>query len=485
MASSAVNLLRPPVHQAMRTLDRSAFSRAVPISAARIADNKNISRIRRDLIKSKDALDLREVSPVQLDPEKSRASANGKCMLLRPEIRHDDTSTWTSTVRKYVDLEEIGVIPYTLNLDYNHWTYHDIMSSILPDHDQDELPSGFTAVGHVAHLNLREQYLPYKELIATVLMDKNARIKTVINKTDDVGQTSAYRTFNYELLAGDPDLNVTVQEGGCTFHFDYSKVYWNSRLETEHRRLIEKFQPGEAVCDVMAGVGPFAIPAGKKKVFVWANDLNPDSFNSLQDCIRRNKVGAQVRAFNQDGRSFIRESAQLLLKVSEDQPPSPSIAIQPPHDNNNSSRNHNNQNRDSTTNGQRRPTRGHRNLATTAAATKPSFRLPKTFSHYVMNLPDSATTFLDAFIGVYRGHERLFEPYTSVRLPMVHVHCFSTKSDDNAAERVKICREISGRIGVEITQDTPELTIFDVRDVAPKKRMFCASFRLPAEVAFR
>ena len=38
--------------------------------------------------------------------------------------------------------------------------------------------------------------------------------------------------------------------------------------------MIDRFKPGEAVCDVMAGVGPFAVPAGKRKVFVWANDLN-------------------------------------------------------------------------------------------------------------------------------------------------------------------------------------------------------------------
>ena len=101
---------------------------------------------------------------------------------------------------------------------------------------------------------------------------------------------SEYRTFSYEVLAGDPSMDVEVKEAECIFRFDYSKVYWNSRLSTEHERLVKRFCQGEAVCDVMAGVGPFAVPAGKQKVFVWANDLNPDSYESLVQAISVNKV---------------------------------------------------------------------------------------------------------------------------------------------------------------------------------------------------
>ena len=132
--------------------------------------------------------------------------------------------------------------------------------------------------------------MPYKKVIAEVLVDKNPHIRTVINKTADVGTESEFRTFGYEVLAGPDDLDVEVRENECVFRFDYSKVYWNSKLHGEHTRLIDLFRPGEVVCDVMAGIGPFAVPAGKKGVFVWANDYNPDSYRYLDESIKRNKV---------------------------------------------------------------------------------------------------------------------------------------------------------------------------------------------------
>jgi tRNA (guanine37-N1)-methyltransferase len=121
-------------------------------------------------------------------------------------------------------------------------------------------------------------------------LDKNPAIRTVINKVDDVGAENEFRTFKYELLAGPDDLTVEVSEGGCTFKFDYSAVYWNSKLSNEHQRLVGLFKPGEVVADVMAGIGPFAVPAGKQGVFVWANDKNPESYKYLDVAINRNKV---------------------------------------------------------------------------------------------------------------------------------------------------------------------------------------------------
>lgn len=68
---------------------------------------------------------------------------------------------------------------------------------------------------------------------------------------------------------------------------------------------------------------------------------------------------------------------------------------------------------------------------------------------------------------------------------MVHVHCFAPKNEDNEAANIEICERVSEKLGMKIVQgDEHETKVWDVRDVAPKKRMFCVSFRIPDEVAF-
>jgi tRNA (guanine37-N1)-methyltransferase len=164
---------------------------------------------------------------------------------------------------------------------------------------------------------LRPEQEPFKKLIGAVILDKNPAIRTVVNKVGAIDST--FRFFQMEVLAGEPDTMVEVKEEGCRFRFDYAKVYWNSRLQFEHRRLVDLFKPGQFICDVFCGVGPFALPAAKKGCIVYANDLNPESVRWLKDNAKLNRIKeANLKIFNLDGRQFIRESLEALRKDHPD-----------------------------------------------------------------------------------------------------------------------------------------------------------------------
>ncbi|XAR53297.1 tRNA (guanine(37)-N(1))-methyltransferase [Bertholletia excelsa] len=98
-----------------------------------------------------------------------------------------------------------------------------------------------------------------------------------------------------------------VKQYGARFKLDYSLVYWNSRLEHEHIRLISQLKEGETICDMFAGIGPFAIPAAQKGCLVYANDLNPDSVRFLKMNAEINKVNDLVHVYNMDARKFIHQ----------------------------------------------------------------------------------------------------------------------------------------------------------------------------------
>lgn len=302
-------------------------------------------------------------------------------------------------------------------------------------------------VGHIAHMNLRDEYLPFKSLIGQVILDKNSSIRTVVNKLDTID--TVYRNFQMEVLAGENDLVAEQHESGCRFRFDFSKVYWNSRLHTEHDRLVSMFNEGEAVCDVMAGVGPFAIPAGKKRVIVLANDLNPASFEALHDNIELNKVSQFVTPTMLDGRQCIRSSLELLSMKADSEG---QIEISAPP----------------------RKRARSTDIGRKTNSTKTIVPIPRHFQHYVMNLPASAIQFLDAFRGLYIGKGR------TTPLPRIHVHCFTKFTEEEAQE------DLRARISTALQFDIAlrDLAYHLVRRVAPNKDMYCCSFELPASVAF-
>ncbi|KAK2984734.1 hypothetical protein RJ640_004559 [Escallonia rubra] len=189
-----------------------------------------------------------------------------------------------------------------LTLFYNYWQMDEILEALLPK--DMIIPSAFETVGHIAHLNLRDEHLPYKRLIAKVVLDKHKpKIQTVVNKISSI--QNDYRTMQLEVLAGNHSLVATVVENGLRFHVDLGAVYWNSKLSTERQRLLSCFSQNDVVCDVFAGVGPIAISAAKKVKHVYANDLNPCAVDYLERNCVLNKLERKVEVYNMDGRRFI------------------------------------------------------------------------------------------------------------------------------------------------------------------------------------
>ncbi|KAJ2064578.1 tRNA(m(1)G37)methyltransferase [Coemansia sp. S146] len=437
-------MFKPQVQRGMKELDRSAFNLTRSVVALRVP-TKSVGLIKSDL--ANDVLRIHKVLNVVSD---NSGNNDHKLVLLRPEITSTALDEGSDRLRALVRENGWETLTHDVTMDYDNWSADDILKAVLPDPTQ--APTAYEQIGHIAHMNLRDEYLEYKTIIGQVIIDKSPTVTMVVNKLDTIDNT--FRNFKMEVLAGVPNFIAQVRENDCVFKFDYSKVYWNSRLHPEHERLINRFKLGSSVCDVMAGVGPFAVPAARRGSLVWANDLNPASYEALVDNIGLNKVQDRVRAFNMDGRDFIRQAFTDFYTSTQNGP----LSLPPIPKSTNASRS--------------RPAAAKPDPQPTAVASR-------SFDHVVMNLPAIAIEFLDAFRGLFRRVTGSDD--SSVNLPLIHAHCF-TKSDEPEKDILqRACRAMGYPEDQYLELDAE---VFYVRKVAPNKDMYCLSLNLPKSVAY-
>lgn len=391
----------------MTTLDREKFKKIVKLPKLNVTEvslKSILPHMKRLLLK------IQRHKSIEID------SDGTKKLLLHP-----------TAVTCFGDLPEeirnLGLNGSHLNwedfeLTYDNWNAEDILKAILPA-DQEACTS-FSRIGHIIHVNLRTHLIPYKRLIGEVYRDKIHGTRCVINKIQTIENT--YRNFHLELLCGEEDYHVEVKENGISFEFDFSQVYWNPRLSTEHERIIKMHKEGDVLYDVFAGVGPFSVPVAKRKAHVLANDLNPSSFKWLQHNAKKNKVSNYMQTFNKDGRDFILTDVRAdLIKRWNSKTPI---------------------NRDY-------------------------------YIHLTMNLPAMAVEFLDAFCGLLLGYDGPIHP-----LPLVHVYCFAKGDDPAQIAKVLVEEQLGSKLDGNLQG------VNFVRNVAPNKDMYRVSFYLSREILY-
>jgi len=119
-------------------------------------------------------------------------------------------------------------------------------------------------------------------------------------------------------------------------------------------------------------------------------------------------------------------------------------------------------------------------------------------SHFIMNLPDSAITFLGSFKGLFSKlrHEPDFDTIYA-KHPWIHCYCFTRELEEENARRDileaslpctfvitleshSFLQRAADYLGCPLPEDSATHL---VRRVAPNKDMYCISFILPKEIA--
>lgn len=149
-----------------------------------------------------------------------------RLLILQEQYQDESLSFAPEALRNEHFAKGDGFEKYTLRIAYEHLTAEEVLRKVLPANIT-EIPCSYEQAGHIAHMNLRDEVLPYKHIVGQVIVDKNPNIRTVVNK---IGQIETeFRTFPLEVVAGDDDMIVTLKESNSLFTFNFAEVYWNSR----------------------------------------------------------------------------------------------------------------------------------------------------------------------------------------------------------------------------------------------------------------
>ena len=210
----------------------------------------------------------------------------------------------------------------------------------------------------------------------------------------------------------------------------------------------------------MAGVGPFAVPAAKAGLRVYANDLNPHCARYLRENAAANRVKNLVKCYNLDARAFVRA---LLAPGPGPTVEEPDVPAEPESGGSEKSA------------GKRErkpaPKPPVRWAAMTPEEDEGAPPAGAVFDHVTMNLPASAIEFLDVFKGAFDR-----ATWGDRKLPTIH--CYTFKRADETKDDV--IKRGEGHLGARMASPR----VREVRDVAPNKIMLCLSFTLDPEVAF-
>ncbi len=174
------------------------------------------------------------------------------------------------------------------------------LKGIIPEDDLARLSNRFHVVGDIAIVSVPPEIEIYKMEIAKTIVSGHRNIRTVLNKVSKIDGDR--RVASFEMLAGNKTVTLH-REFGFVYRLDVRKVFFNSHLGYERRRVAQKVKSGERVLIPFAGVGPFAVPVAANCARVVAIESNSEACKWLVENASLNRVENNIDLIRGDALS--------------------------------------------------------------------------------------------------------------------------------------------------------------------------------------
>lgn len=152
----------PSTVRGMKWLDVDAFTLDVSIAGIKVPAGDVAAVSKR--LKSK-LLKIPRLKPIAELADSDRDRSTHKLFLFNPTLICSAES-FDESDREFLSRHSVNLDTcrqYAVMLTYENWTYDEVLDAVLPEGQ--EGVGGFSVIGHIAHLNLKDHLLEYKNLI--------------------------------------------------------------------------------------------------------------------------------------------------------------------------------------------------------------------------------------------------------------------------------------------------------------------------------
>lgn len=155
-------LILPESLRGMKKLNREMFRITVQVPVLKIPVGKIKNVVKNVKISTLRKPGIKPIADIDMDDLDHKTH---KLILLHPEkyanyesLTEEDKAELSNIGLDLKSLKYMGIV-----LTYGNWNYNEILKAVLPA-DSDGV-AGFSQVGHIIHLNLKEELFEYKEII--------------------------------------------------------------------------------------------------------------------------------------------------------------------------------------------------------------------------------------------------------------------------------------------------------------------------------